>query len=124
MKKTLLLFLVSVLLSGCISNEPELSLSELEKVPDNIKVLIEPTFTLQLIDEGEGIAYIVYQTNGTVATDLETREDKVNVKLNVSNNNNADSKQHVYKLILEANYEIIDVYINGKSTPFDNISAL
>ncbi|MGE6369368.1 peptidylprolyl isomerase [Planococcus kocurii] len=124
MKKILLLILVSVLLSACDSNDSELSFSEIETVPDNIQALIEPTSTLQLISEGESVAYIVYQTKGTVATDLEAQEDTVNVKLDVSNSDNNDIKQHVYKLTLEPNHEIIDVYINGESTSFDNISGL
>lgn len=126
MKKILLLILVSVLLSACSSNDSELSFSEIETVPDNIQALIEPAYTLQLINEGESVAYIVYQTKGTVATDLEAQEDTVNVKLDVSNsdNDNDDIKQHVYKLTWDPNHEIIDVYINGESTPFDNISGL
>lgn len=77
-----------------------------------------------MINVGEGVAYIVVQTKGTVATDLETQEDTVNVKLDVSNSHNDDIKQYAYKLILDPNHEIINVFINGESTPFDNISTL
>lgn len=123
-KKILILTLLCAILSACRVNDSRLSFSEIKIVPNEIQTLIKPHNTLQLVNEEDGIAYIVYQTKKTVTTDIESREETVNVQLNVSNRNNKDLKQHVYKLTLDPNHEVIDVYINGKSTSFDNVTGL
>lgn len=60
----------------------------------------------------------------TVTSDLEAKEGIVNVKLDVSTSENEDIKQHVYKLTVNPKHKVIEVYINGESITFDNISAL
>lgn len=124
MKKILLFTLISILLSACSLNDSKLSFSEIKRVPDNVQAKIEPNSTLQLLNEKEEVSYLVYQTKGTVATDLEVQKETVQIKLDVSNNDSDEVKQHVYKLTLDPNYEVIDVFINGKSTSFDKISNL
>ncbi|MFZ0443200.1 MAG: hypothetical protein WAM95_00815, partial [Bacillus sp. (in: firmicutes)] len=79
---------------------------------------------LQLIYDGEDIAYVVYQSNGTVVTDLEVQGDTLKVKLDKTNKQDDVIEQRVYKFTLDPEHEVIDVLINGKSKSFDNVSSL
>lgn len=124
MKRFILLALLCTLLSACNVNDPKLSFSELKIVPNEIQTKINPDYTLQLINTKDDIAYVVYHTKKTVATNLEAQEDTVKIKLDESKDTSKNTKQHVYKLTLDPENEIIDVYLNGKSTAFANITNL
>lgn len=123
MRKILfLLMVITAILVAC--NTSTLSMSELDIVPNNVQDKIDSNYKLQLIYEGEDIAYIIYQSKGTVATDLETQGDTLKVKLDETNKQDDVMEQHVYKLTLDPEHEVIDVLINGKSTTIDNVSSL
>ncbi|MEI2364605.1 peptidylprolyl isomerase [Niallia circulans] len=123
MRKILfLLMVITAILVAC--NTSTLSMSELDIVPNNVQDKIDSNYKLQLIYEGEDIAYIIYQSKGTVATDLETQGDTLKVKLDETNKQDDVMEQHVYKLTLDPEHEMIDVLINGKSTTIDNVSSL
>jgi len=122
-KKLILLALLCTLLSACSINESKLSLSELQTIPNDVQMKINPDSTLQLINTKDDIAYIVYNTKKTITTDLESKEDTVKIKLDESNDTSKKMKQHVFKLTLDSKHEIIDVYLNGKSAVFDNVTG-
>lgn len=115
------LFTLSIL-SAC--NESTLSFSEIESVPSDVQDKIESNHTLQLIGNNEGTytSYIVYRATGKVTTDLEAQEETVMVKLDETNPRDNVSKLHVYKLTVDPDHEIIEVWINGKITPFDVVT--
>lgn len=117
----LLLFTAS-LLAAC--NSSTLSISEIDVIPDDVQDKIDYHHTLQLINDGEDIAYILYQSKGTVVTDLEVQGDTLKVKLDETNRQEGLIEQHVYKLTLDPEHEVIDILINGKSTPIDNVTSL
>ncbi|QZY87964.1 hypothetical protein [Exiguobacterium acetylicum] len=121
MKKLLMLTVLCTTLSACNVNDSKLSFSELKIVPNAIQSKINPANTLQLINTKDKVAYVVYQSKKTVATDLEEQGDTLKIKLNESKTYKK-TKQHVYKLTLDPEHEIIDVYVNGKSTAFDNVT--
>ncbi|KSU49497.1 hypothetical protein AS033_09010 [Exiguobacterium indicum] len=123
MKKLILLALLCTLLSACSINESKLSLTELQTIPNDVQMKINPDSTLQLINTKDDIAYIVYNTKKTITTDLESKEDTVKLKLDESNDTSKKMKQHVFKLTLDSKHEIIDVYLNGKSAVFDNVTG-
>lgn len=123
MKKLILLALLCTLLSACSINESKLSLSELQTIPNDVQMKINPDSTLQLINTKDDIAYIVYNTKKTITTDLESKEDTVKIKLDESNDTSKKMKQHVFKLTLDSKHEIIDIYLNGKSAVFDNVTG-
>lgn len=122
MKRFILLAMLCTLLSACNANNSKLSFSELQNVPNDIQTKINPDSTLQLINTKDDIAYVVYHTKKKVATNLEAQEDTVKIKLDESKDTSKNTKQHVYKLTLDPEHEIIDVYVNGKSTAFDNVT--
>lgn len=123
MRKILFLFIMTTaILVAC--NTSTLSMSELEIIPNNVNDKIDSNYTLQLIYDGEDIAYIVYHSKGTVATDLKTQGDTLKVRLDETNKQDDVIEQHVYKLTLDPEHGVIDVLINGKSKPFDNVSGL
>ena len=67
-----ILFLLMVITASLVAcNTSTLSMSEIDIVPNDVQDKIVSNYELQLIYEGEDIAYIVYQSNGTVAADLE-----------------------------------------------------
>lgn len=121
MKKLLMLTVLCTTLSACNVNDSKLSFSELKIVPNAIQSKINPANTLQLINTKDKVAYVVYQSKKPVATDLEEQGDTLKIKLNESKTYKK-TKQHVYKLTLDPEHEIIDVYVNGKSTAFDNVT--
>ena len=124
MKKLLSLLLLSALMiTAC--NDTALSISELEIVPDEVLENITPDDTLQMINEGDDIAYIVYFSSGTVTPRLETEGEMLIIQLEVTGQEEDDEeKPYVYKLTLDPELEMIDIFINGKSVPFDRVTAL
>lgn len=122
MKKLILLTVLCTTLSACGINESKLSFSELKTIPNDLQTKLDPDSTLQLINTKDDTSYVVYHTKKSVATDLEAQEDTVKIKLNESNNTSKNAQQHVYQLTLDPEHEIIDVYVNGKSTAFDNVT--
>ncbi len=121
MKKLILLTVLCTTLSACNANDSKLSFSELNIVPNALQSKINPATTLQMINTKDDIAYIIYRTKKAVASDLEAQGDTLKIKLNESKTHKK-TKQYVYKLTLDPEHEIIDVYVNGKSTAFDNIT--
>lgn len=124
MKKLLFLALLSVfLLTAC--NSPTLSISEIEIVPDKVQEVIDEKYKLQMINVvDKDISYVVYQSKGTVTSDLETQGDTLIIKLDVTNQQDDAIKQHVYKLTLDSKLDTIDILINGKSTSIDNVTGI
>lgn len=123
MRKTLfLLICTTFLLVAC--NTSKLSISEIDVVPNDLQDIIDSNYSLQLINNGEDIVYIVYQSKGMITTDLEIEGNTLKVKLDETVNQDGVIEQLVYKLTLDPEHEVIDVLINGKSTPFDNVTNL
>ena len=116
-----ILFFV-LILAAC--NSSELSISEIQTVPNNVQDKINFDYTLQLINDGENMAYIIFHSKGTVTADLETKGDTLIVKLDSTNKDNNELKQYVYKLTLDPEHNTIEVLVNGQSTPFDNVTGL
>lgn len=122
MKKLILLTVLCTTLSACGINESKFSFSELKTIPNELQTKLDPDSTLQLINTKGDTSYVVYHTKKSVATDFEAQEDTVKIKLDESNDTSKNAQQHVYQLTLDPEHEIIDVYVNGKSTAFDNIT--
>ena len=118
----ILLMLITAITVAC--NTSTLSMSEIDIVPNDVQEKIDSNYVLQLIYDGEDIAYVVYQSNGTVVTDLEVQGDTLKVKLDETNKQDDVIEQRVYKFTLDPEHEVIDVLINGKSKAFDNVSSL
>lgn len=122
MRKIILILFATFLLTAC-NNNSILSFSELEIVPDDVQAAIDSESTLQLIYEGENIAYVVYKSNGEVSTFLEEQGDTLKIKLDTKKENDDVIVQRVYKLTLDEKHNAIDVLINGQSKPFDVVTG-
>ena len=118
----ILLMLITAITVAC--NTSTLSMSEIDIVPNDVQEKIDSNYVLQLIYDGEDIAYVVYQSTGTVVTDLEVQGDTLKVELDETNKQDDVIKQRVYKFTLDPEHEVIDVLINGKSKALDNVSSL
>jgi len=123
LKKLLFLAFVTFILAAC--NPSTLSISEIESVPEKVQKVIDEKNKLQLINEvDKDVSYIVFRTKGTVTTALETKDDTLIIKLDVTNQQDNEIKQHVYKLTFDANLDTINIHINGKPTPIDNVTGI
>lgn len=120
MKKLFCLILFfTLILAAC--NSSKLSISEIQSVPNKVQDAINSDYTLQRISDGKKNTYIIFQSTGTVTADLEVIENILNIKLDSENQEINELKQHVYKLTRgDAEYDTINVLVNGKATPFDN----
>lgn len=124
MRKVIILLIVTTVILAACNNTSTLSISKLDIVPAGVQSKIDSNYSLQLVFDGEDIAYIIYQSNKTVVTDLEVQGDTLKVKLDETNKQDDVVKQHVYKLTLDPEHEVIDVLINGKSTSIDMVTSL
>lgn len=115
-----LLFVFTIILAAC--NSSELSITEVQNVPKEIQNLIGSDYTLQLIyDSKKDDTYIIFHSSGTVTAELELSENILNIKLNSANQESNEVKPHVYKIIRgDAEYDTINVQVNGENTHFDN----
>lgn len=123
MKKILFLLFFTLFLAAC--DKSTLSLSEVTNVPVDIQDKMEVDYRLQLINDGKDLytSYIVYRTAEKVTTDLEMQGDTVKIKLDETNLQDGAAEPHVYKLTLDPEHGVIEVLVNGQSTPFDNITG-
>lgn len=121
MKKLLsLLFVSAILLAAC--NSSELSITEVQKIPQKVQESIDTDYTLQLVNDSKSdVKYIIFQTVGSVTAELEEREKILDIKLDTENEENSELKQYVYKITRgDAQYDSINVKINGQDTPIDS----
>lgn len=120
MKKIIMsLVIVSMILSACSSSK--LGLTTVEKVPAHIQKNIKPTLKLQSINQKKGY-YIILHTSGDVVASLDTKGDIVLIHFNASSVEDETVVQHVYYLTMGSDHDMIDVYVNGKQTPFDEVT--
>lgn len=112
-----------LLLAAC--NSPELSIQEVERIPSKVQERINTDYTLQLInDSDKGDAYIIFQSEGEVTAELELNENKLDIKLEKTDQDNRSLKQFVYKITRgDAGYDMINVLLNGQETPLDNVTG-
>ena len=112
-----------MILAAC--NSSEVSISEIQSIPNKVQDVINDDYTLQLINDGKKNAYIIFQSSGTVTAEHEVIENILNIKLDSANAENNELKQYVYKLTRgDATYDTIDVLVNGESTPFDSATSI
>ena len=116
-----LVFLVISTLSAC--NSSTLSFSEIKSVPNNVQDKVDSNLKLQSINDGGKGYYIVFHSSGDVETDLETQGDTVTIKFNVTNLHDEVVRQNTFYLTTDAEQDVIDVQVNGESTPFDNVTV-
>ncbi|MEB2278910.1 peptidylprolyl isomerase [Lysinibacillus xylanilyticus] len=123
MKKLLFLVFLTFTLTAC--NSSTLSISEIESVPEKVQKVIDGENTLQLINEvDKDVSYIAFRSKGIVTTGLETEDDTLIIKLDVTNQQDNEIKQHVYKLTFDSNLDTINIHINGKPTTIDNVTGI
>ncbi|SFC01575.1 hypothetical protein SAMN04488102_102204 [Alkalibacterium subtropicum] len=114
-----LLFVVLVL-TGC--NLSQEGFSEIENLPNKVQETVDPEIRLQAItDEGKGY-YIVFHSSGEVETEVEVQEETMLINLTESNLQEDNIKQHTYYLATTPKFKMMEVFVNGVSTPFDNIT--
>ena len=115
-----LLLVTAIILVAC--NSSELSITEIQSIPTKVQDRINTDYTLQLINDSEKEdAYIVFQSWGTVTAQVEVRENILDIKLDSENQENNELKQYVYKITRgDAEYDTVNVIVNGQATYFDN----
>lgn len=117
------MLVVTIILAAC--NSSELSISEIQSVPKQVDDRISSEYTLQLInDSKKDHAYIIFRSTEKVTAELEVRESILNIKLDSTNQESNVFSQYVYKITRgDAEYDTMHVLVNGKNTPFDNVTG-
>lgn len=78
MRKLFSFMLVAmIILAAC--NSSELSITEIQNIPNKVQDLINSDYTLQSISDGEKNTYIIFQSTGTVSAELEERGNILNI---------------------------------------------
>ena len=110
---------MAIILVAC--NSSELSITEIQSIPTKVQDRINSDYTLQLISDSEkGDAYIVFQSPGTVTAQVEVRDNILDIKLDSESQENNELKQYVYKITRgDAEYDTVNVIVNGEATYFD-----
>ena len=112
-----------MILAAC--NSSEVSISEIQSIPNKVQDVINDDYTLQLINDGKKNAYIIFQSSGAVTAELEVIENILNIKLDSANEENNKLKQYAYKLTRgDATYDTIHVLVNEEATPFDSVTGI
>ncbi|WP_068984323.1 hypothetical protein [Lysinibacillus xylanilyticus] len=120
MKKIIILFMFTLTILGAC-NTSTLSISEIAVVPDEVRKKIISDDKLQLISDGKDTFYIDFYLKGMAHADLEVQGDTLKIKIEETNPSDDVAEQYVYKIIKDPEQEIIEVYINGKSTHFNHV---
>ncbi|SDH94938.1 hypothetical protein SAMN04487975_11047 [Planococcus glaciei] len=123
MKKSLVIVLIFTLLSACNLIESSPSIEKLNKAPENVQELLDPAVPLQSVNKNGEMTYLIYESKDEVTASLEKQGDKLNIKLKAVPKDGDNVEQHVFKLKIDKETEMIDVLINGKSTPMGVITG-
>lgn len=119
MKNIILLLFTLCILVACDSQA--LSLVEMKTIPKDIQQKINTNNSLEMINT-KNTSYIVFNSKGIVTAEVEIQGDKLLIKFDVTDSEDEGIIQHVYKLTYDTDQvEYIDILINGKSTPIDNV---
>lgn len=118
-----LMLVVTIIVAACTPSE--LSISEIQNVPNRIQALIDTDYTLQSIyDSDKDNIYIIFHSTETVTAELDKRENVLNIKLDSVKQEGNALKQYVYKITRgDAEYDTIIILLNGKNTPIDNSTS-
>lgn len=110
-----------IVLSACqFSNT---SFSEIKKTPQKLEAYIDPDLTLQLINDGEKGAYIVFNSIKVVKADISKENDAVVISFDEIEPEKEDKERNLYYLKTDINHDKIQVLVNGEERPFDEIST-
>lgn len=114
------MFVSAIILAACSSSE--LSITEVQKIPTKVQEIIDTDYTLQLINDSKSdVKYIIFQSAGTVTAEIKERGNILDIKLETENEEHSELKQYVYKITRgDAQYDSINVKINGQDTPIGN----
>lgn len=119
-KSFFFLFIFTLLLTACSSSTP--SLTEVKNIPREVESNKHAEETLQQIHV-DNDTYIVLQSAKAVSAKLTLDENVLNINFQQTGQKNKQRQNYVYQLNRgNTTYDTINVFINGKATPFDNIS--
>ncbi|CEG27192.1 hypothetical protein [Bacillus sp. B-jedd] len=122
MKKVLgIAIALIILLSACSTST--LSFKEVDRVPKSVQENINPNYKLQSIRDGKKGSYIIFHSRGDVESKLVPQGNKVVIKFKVLNGDDNSIKRYVYYLTTESKHDVLEVLVNGKSIPFDEIRS-
>lgn len=111
-----------LILSAC--NASKLSFSEIENIPQKFEEHIDSDLKLQLINDGTKGSYVIFHSNGEIKADVDPQDNIVNIIFNELNPQDDDVKRNIYYLTTDSKHDTINVLVNGKEMPFDNVTGL
>ncbi|MEK4425107.1 hypothetical protein [Solibacillus sp. FSL K6-1523] len=126
MKKLMSFLIMTVfILTACNS---ELAITEQDTVPKSVNeilgVLDSDDYVQMINDSKKDISYIVINTEGKVTVRVESKGDSILIYIDEVETENEDKKQRVFKLTRDRDYEMIELFKNDESIPFDTVAAI
>ena len=123
MKKLCCLIVFTFILTAC--NSSEMSITEIQNIPNKVQENINPDYQLQWINNiDKNASYIIFQSIDNVTPDLEVVDNILNIKLDSTDQKNNELKMYVYKLNRgDAEFDTINVKVNGQDTPLDSLTG-
>ncbi|MFJ7737723.1 hypothetical protein ACIQ2D_15525 [Lysinibacillus sp. NPDC097287] len=118
------MLVVVLALTACNS---ELAITELNSVPKKLQKVLDQLRMddyIQLVNDGEEIAYIAVNTKGTVTASVESNDDKIFVNIEEVEGQNEEIKQYIFKLTKDKDYEYMYLNKNGEEIPFDVVTGI
>lgn len=123
MKKVCFILLFTLTIATACQSST-LHFSELSTIPSEVQQKIDSSYTVQLINDGGEIYYIIYHSKELVTAEIEAEGERIKVQIEEAEQQNDEGiKQYVYKLTLDPEHDIIEAFINGESTPFDQVTV-
>ncbi len=119
-KLSCLILFFTLILAAC--NSASVNIDQTFDIPDKVQNEINTDYKLQLIKKGIN-AYIIFHSSEMLTlTEFEVIDGILNINLNTENQENTELKQYVFKM--NPGNAKVEVLVNKKVTPFDNIIDL
>jgi len=119
-KLSCLILFFTLILAAC--NSGSVNISQTFDIPDKVQNEINTDYKLQLIKKGIN-AYIIFHSSETLTlTEFEAIDGILNINFNTENQENTELKQYIFKM--NPGNAKVEVLVNKKVIPFDNITDL
>jgi len=115
-----------LLIGACDATPQPISpkIQELVIVPDHIHKHIIANDRIQLLYEDNVTYYLVMFSKGNVLASAAANEDRLVIHFKEGSEQKKEAQPYVYAIKKSPEQSIIELFINGKSTPIDRITIM
>jgi len=115
-----------LLIGACDATPQPISpkIQELVIVPDHIHKHIIANDRIQLLYEDDTTYYLVIYSKGNVLANVAAKEKRLIIHFKEGSEQKKEAQPYVYAIKKSPEQSIIELFINGKSTPIDRITIM